>query len=235
MTCTAVKNPTGCRTIDKVLDGGISSESVSLVYGEAETGKTTLAMQCAVNCARQGKKTLFIDCDGMFSAKRLSQIASEKFNEIAELIILMKPNNFREQTIIVDRLTDYVNEKFGLVVIDTVTSLYRLRVAEAPDKTFELNRELNRQLASLAQTARTQRTAVLMVSQVQTLFKKDHVSIEPVATRVVKFWADVIINMNLTENPTIVKAILEKASTTVQPMTCYLKIDESGIHEYPVH
>lgn len=229
------KTPTGCRAIDKVLDGGVSSESVSLVYGEAETGKTTLAMQCAVNCAKQGYKTLFIDCDGMFSAKRLSQIASEKFDEIAELIILMKPDNFREQAVIVDRLTDYVNERFGLVVIDTVTSLYRLRVAEAPDKTFELNRELNRQLASLAQIARMQRIAVLMVSQVRTAFKEDHVSIEPVATRVLKFWADTIINMNLTENPTIVKAILEKASRMVQPMTCYLKIDESGIREYLVH
>jgi DNA repair protein RadB len=229
------KIPTDCRTVDTVLDGGISSGNISLVYGEAETGKSTFATQCAVNCARQGHKTLFIDCDGMFSAKRLFQIASEKFEEIAEFIVLMRPSIFREQTMIVDRLTDYVNERFGLVVIDTVTSLYRLRVAETPDKTFELNRELNRQLASLAQVARTQRIAVLMVSQVRTAFKEDHVSIEPVATRVLKFWSDAIINMNPTENPQIIKAILEKVPKGAQSMTCYLKIDESGIHEYLVH
>jgi KaiC/GvpD/RAD55 family RecA-like ATPase len=68
--------PTGCRELDKILDGGISSENVGLFYGEAETGKTTFAMQCAVNCALRGYKTLFIDCDGTFSARRLSQIAS---------------------------------------------------------------------------------------------------------------------------------------------------------------
>ena len=69
-----------------VLEGGIPLESVSLIYGEAETGKTTLAMQLAINYAKQAYKTLFIDCDGTFSARRLSQIAGQNFKEIAELI-----------------------------------------------------------------------------------------------------------------------------------------------------
>ena len=111
------KIPTGCRTIDKILEGGIPFESVSLIYGEAETGKTTLAIQCAINCAGQGYKTLFVDCDGTFSTRRLSQMASERFKEIAELIILMKPNNFREQTLVIDQLTDYITKNFGLVII----------------------------------------------------------------------------------------------------------------------
>jgi DNA repair protein RadB len=224
--------PTGCKTIDKTLEGGIPSGSVSLIYGEAETGKSTLAMQCALNLAKQGHKTLFIDCDSTFSAKRLSQMASERFDEVAEQIILMRPSDFREQSLVVDRLADYVTKNFGLVVMDTITSLYRVKVAESPKKAFELNRELNRQLASLAQTARTQKVAVLMISQVRTAFKEDHVSIEPVATRVVKFWADTIINLKLTENPQIVNAILEKTFTKAQPITCHLRIEQSGIHEY---
>jgi len=104
------KISTGCRTIDKNLEGGIPFESVSLIYGEPETGKTTLAIQCAINCAGQGYKTLFVDCDSTFSTRRLSQIASERFKEVAELIILMKPNNFREQTLVIDQLTDYITK-----------------------------------------------------------------------------------------------------------------------------
>ena len=229
------KISTGCRTIDKFLDGGIPFESVSLIYGEAETGKTTLAMQCAMNCARQGYKILFVDCDGTFSTRRLSQMASEKFKEIAELIILMKPNNFREQTLVIDQLTDYITKNFGLVIIDTVTTLYRVKIAEFPEKSFELNRELNRQMALLAQIAKTQKIAVLMTSQVRSVFQEAHVSIEPVATRVLKFWADVIIAMKPTENPRIIKAILEKSPKMVQPLTCHLKIEETGVNEYLVH
>jgi len=227
------KVPTGCKAIDKVLDGGIPFESVSLIYGEAETGKTTLAMQCAVNCARKGYKSLFVDCDGTLSARRLSQIASEKFKEIAELIILMKPNNFREQTVVIDHLADYITKSFGLIVVDTVTSLYRAKVAESPEKTFELNRELNREIAFLAQIAKTQKIAVLITSQVRSVFNEAHVSIEPVGTRVLKFWADTIIAVKPTENPRIIRAVLEKSlkkTKSFQPITCHLKIDETGIH-----
>lgn len=201
-----------------------------MLYGEAETGKTTLATQCAVNCAKEGYKTLFIDCDGVFSVNRFSQIASRRFEELAELIILMRPSSFREQMMIMDRLTDYVTQNTALVVIDTITSLYRLKVAESPEKTFELNRELNRQLGSLAQIVRARKIAILTVSQVHAAFKEEHVSIEPVATRVLKFWADTIVEMKPTEDSRIIKAILEKGSSKTELVTCYLKIDESGIH-----
>jgi len=224
------KISTGCEAIDKILDGGIPLGSVNLVYGEAETGKTTLAIQCAVNCARRGYKTLFMDCDGTFSGRRLSQIAIGDFNDIAELIILMKPNNFSEQTTAIDRLIEYVTKGFGLVVIDTMTSLYRAEIAEHHKKTFELNRELNRQMACLAQIAKTQKIAMLITSQVQSVFNEAFVSIEPVATRVLKFWADTIIALKPTENAQIIKSVLEKSPKKVQPLTCHLKIEETGIH-----
>jgi DNA repair protein RadB len=227
-----LKIPTGCGTIDRILEGGISQESISLIYGEAETGKTTLAMQCAINCAKQGYKTLFIDCDGTFSSRRLSQLASEKFREIAELILLMKPNDFRDQTLVVDHLTECITKNFGLLIIDTITALYRLRIAEFPKKAFELNRELNRQMALLAQIAKTQKIAVLTLSQVQGVLNETYSSVEPVATRVLKFWADTIIALRPTQKPQIIKVILEKSSKKLQSSTCYLKIEENGIHEY---
>jgi RecA/RadA recombinase len=219
------------------LTGGLQIESVALFYGEAETGKTTLAIQCAVNCARKGLKTLFVDCDGTFSARRLSQIASKDFNEIAEMVILMKPKNFREQTIVVEQLPEYIAKNFGLVIFDTVTSLYSVRVAESPEKTFELNRELNRHMALLAQTAKTQKVAVIATSQVRSVFNDTYVNVEPVGTRVLKFWAETIIAMKPTESLSIIKATLEKRppkGEKFQPLTFTLKIGETGIHDYSI-
>ncbi len=124
--CNLIKKIlTGCGCIDESMSGGISPGSLTLIYGEPETGKTTLAMQCAVNCAMQNYKTLFVDCDNTFSAKRLSQVSSGKFEEIAELMLLMRPTDFKEQTAVIDRLSEYIAKNFGLVVIDTFTSLYR--------------------------------------------------------------------------------------------------------------
>ena len=231
------KIPTSCISIDRILTGGLQIGSIALCYGEAETGKTALAIQCAVNCAKKGLKTLFVDCDGTFSAQRLSQIASRDFDKTAELVILMKPKSFREQTVVVEQLPEYIVKNFGLVVFDTVTSLYSLRIAESPEKTFELNRELNRHMALLAQTAKTQRVAVLVTSQVRSVFDDTYVNVEPVGTRVMKFWAETIIDMRPTENPSIVKATLEKAplkEEKFEPVTFSLKIEEAGLHDYPI-
>ncbi|MBT0158786.1 AAA family ATPase [Candidatus Bathyarchaeota archaeon A05DMB-2] len=226
---------TGCGCIDNHLNGGISTESLTLIYGEPETGKTTLAMQCAVNCAMQGYKTLYVDCDSTFSPKRLAQVAAGKFDEVAELIILMRPADFREQAAVIDRLSEYTARNFGLAVIDTFTSLYRIKVAEASGKAFELNRELNRQMAILAQTAKIQKIPVIVTSQVRSVFDEPQVSVEPVATRVLKFWADTIIAMKPTENPQEIKAVLEKTPETPQEVACNLTIDETGIHDSAFH
>ena len=226
---------TGCSCIDSHLNGGISPQSVTLIYGEPETGKTTLAMQCAVNCAMQNLKTLFVDCDNTFSPKRLSQVASGKFEEIADRIILIKPADFKEQTAVIDRISEYTAKNFGLVIIDTFTSLYRAEVAESSGKAFGPNRELNRQMAILSQTAKTQKMPVVITSQVRSVFDDSYVSVTPVATRVLKFWADTIIAMKPTENPQTIKAVLEKTHEKAQEATCHLRINETGIHDYPFH
>ncbi len=221
---------TGNRCIDDNLGGGLAPDSVTLVYGEAETGKSTLAMQCAVNAALQSLKVLYVDCDGTFSAKRLSQLSAGKFDEISELIVLVKPKDFTEQIAFIDRLADYVINTVGLVVFDTVTSLYRVKVAEASGKAFGLSRELNRQMAIIAQTAKTKKIPMLVISQVRSVLDEPQVAVEPVGTRVLKFWADTIIAMKPTENPQTLKAVVEKPAKDSETI-CYFRIDLTGIHD----
>jgi RecA/RadA recombinase len=212
--------------------GGIPLASVTLVYGEEETGKTTLAMQCAVNCAKRGYKVMFVDSERTFSSRRLSHIAPDNFNEISELIILARPTDFKEQTVIVDQLNDYINSNFKLVIFDTITSLYRLQIAETPSKTFQLNRELNRQLAFLAQTAKTLKIGILITSQVHAVFNEPLVSMAPVGTRVLNFWADVVIALKHTEDPRIIKAVLEKSPSSPTTSDYDLRIEKDGIHDF---
>ncbi|MCJ7714134.1 AAA family ATPase [Candidatus Bathyarchaeota archaeon] len=221
---------TGCKCLDNYLDGGISPGTITLIYGEPETGKTTLAMQCAINCAMKNHKTLYIDCDGTFASSRLYQIASENFDKIADLILLMKPIDFKEQAIVIDNLSEYTTKNFGLVVIDTFTSLYRAEIGVYSKQTFNLNRELNRQLAILAQNTKTQKLPIIITSQVRSVFGNSYNSVEPVATRVLSFWAETIISMKPTLDPQIIKAEFEKTSTNLREAYCTLRINGTGIH-----
>ncbi len=221
---------TGSKCIDEATGGGILPETITLIYGEPETGKTTLAMQCAVNCAVQKLKVLYVDCDNTFYAKRLSQIAKERFDEVAERIVLVKPKDFKEQTAVIDQIQDYT-ANVGLIIIDTFNSLYSARVAESSTKAFSINRELNRQLAILAQTVKIQKIPVIITSQVRSVLSEQTASVRPVATRVLKFWADTIIALKPTHNRQTIKAVLEKAKEIGQEITCYVQIGESGIQD----
>ena len=88
---------TGSMRLDTALNGGLPIGEITLIYGEAETGKTGLAIQCSVNAARIGFKTLYIDCEGTFKPERLSQIAQSDIDEVSEMIIIARPSSFQEQ------------------------------------------------------------------------------------------------------------------------------------------
>jgi len=220
---------TGIDCIDTI-DNGITSETITLIYGEPETGKSTLTTQCAFNCATQGLKTLYIDCDNTFSSKRLAQIAAEKFDNIADKIILIKPKNFKEQTAVIDQINAYITPNFGLIVIDTINSLYGAKFAEAPNKTkaFSVNRELNRQMAILAQTSKIQKIPIMINSQVRTMFGDPSGSIKPAANRVLTFWADNIISLKPAETK-IIKVTVEKNHSKMVHVICHAQINERGI------
>jgi len=214
-----------------LLGGGFPTEAVSLVYGEAETGKTSLAVQCAVNCARRGIKSLFIDTDGTFSYERLSQIAEYDYEKISPLMIIMRPTTFQEQSRAIDSLEKVITNKFGLIVVDTVTSLYRVEFDDT-EETYAANRELNRQLAVLTQIAKTCGVAVLVISQVRSVPFGETVEMKPVATRVLNYWSDIILDMKQTGQTRVIKVLREKHPKIKGTGFIYIKIESTGISDY---
>jgi len=223
--------PTGCISLDKLLGGGFPTEGVSLVYGEAETGKTSLAVQCAVNCARRDIKSLFIDTDGTFSYERLSQIAEYDYEKISPLMIIMRPTTFQEQSRAIDQLEKVITNKFGLIIVDTVTSLYRVELDD-PKETYAANRELNRQLAVLTQIAKTCGVATLIISQVRSVPLGETIEIKPVATRVLNYWSEVVLDMKQTGQTRVIKVLREKHPKIKGTGFIYIKIESTGINDY---
>ncbi len=223
---------TGSFILDRVLEGGLPPGTVTLLYGEAETGKTSLVIQCAVNSARLGYKTFLVDTDGAFSAERLSQIAGEDLEEVAERIIVVNPLSFSEQAVVVDDLEMYMNERFGLIAIDTITSLYRSELTKDKAETYRMNRELNRQIATLTQTAKTFNVPLLLTSQVRSVLTPREGSVSPVATRVLKYWAHNVVSLVRTSQQNVVRAKVEKSGGKERNIAFNLVISQDGVHDY---
>ncbi|CAN1136141.1 DNA repair protein RAD51 homolog [Linum perenne] len=72
---------TGSRELDKVLEGGMETGSITEIYGEFRSGKTQLCHTLCVTCQLpldQGGgegKAMYIDAEGTFRPQRLLQIA----------------------------------------------------------------------------------------------------------------------------------------------------------------
>jgi len=147
--------------------------------------------------------------------------------------MVFSPRTFQEQDEIIDTLENFISPRMKLIIFDTISSLYRLELVDRK-KTFRLNRQMNRQLASLVEVAREKEITVLLTSQVRSVFEDNETynkqSIEPVAARLLGFWSDLILRLRSTSNPTIKRAELMKPHQFKSASSsCLLKLTNSGM------
>lgn len=222
--------PTGATSLDRLLHGGLPPHQLSLFYGEASTGKTLLALQCSLQAARRGYQVIYVDADGGFPAERLKRLGDES---LTPNIGIFTPRSFYEQTVLVENLDRYFHPKLGLLVFDTINSLYRLAIAD-PELTTPTNKELNRQLAYLTRFTKTYGVPVLLTSQVRGVISEESQlqaeKVEPVAPRILRFWCSSIIQLKTTPKPNVKAALLEKLEGKArQGLFCHFKITDWGL------
>ena len=115
-------------------------QGINLVYGEAATGKTTLAMQEALREAKDNKKVAFIDTENSFSIERIKQMDKD-YEELIKKIFVFNPKDFMEQHELIKNLS-----KFDLIIMDTLGHFYRMAIKE---NLYVTNARLNKQLRIL--------------------------------------------------------------------------------------
>jgi DNA repair protein RadB len=157
---------TACPSIDELLGGGVETGCITLLYGEAGTGKTNLCLQLATNVARQGRKVVYIDTEGL-SAERLRQIGGEAFEVVLQNLLISDPLTFEDQEKQVERAARFCegDQNVGLVVLDSATLHFRLT---RKDEEREDRQSLNRQVTKLMRIARKSDVPVVITSQVYT-------------------------------------------------------------------
>ena len=221
------KASSGSGIMDYLLDGGYEKDVITTIYGPAGSGKTTLCMMCAVNVARQKKKIIYIDTEGGFSFERLSQIAGD-YKKILEHIFFLKPTNFDEQKKKFEKLKEIVNDKIGLIVVDTISMLYRLELGTS-ENVYDVNRELGRQISYLNEIARKKHIPVLICNQVYSDFE-DKTKVNIVGGDILKYGCKCLIELQITPSRNR-KAILRKHRSIGEQKEVVFKIVHEGISE----
>ena len=110
---------TGYKEFDRVLGGGLISGEVVLMSGEPGVGKSTILLQVALNISSK-LRVLYVCGEESPSqlVSRLDRLAKEKDNV---------ENIFVTNDIVVENIFNLVSEeKFGLVIVDSVQSVSSL-------------------------------------------------------------------------------------------------------------
>lgn len=212
--------------IDKLLDGGIEKDTITNIYGEPGSGKTNIAMLCAISCINQGKKVLFIDTEGGFSFERFKQLTKENYSEYLKKIIFIMPKKWEEQIKSIENLEKILEQDdIGLVIIDSIVSLYRL---EINDENFnEVNRELSRQYSILSNISRSRNIPTLVTNQVYSSGGK----IELTSRLIGKYWSKALIKFEKLDAPNHRIATIMKHRSLPEGRKIEFEITKDGFKE----
>jgi DNA repair protein RadB len=219
-----VKLETGCKSLDQLLGGGLEPGTITLVYGEAGTGKTNLCLQLARNAilAERGK-VVYLDTEGV-SMERLEQICGKNMQKVLKGLLFYHPQSLADQ----ERNTAQI-EKIkapGLVVIDSLNMYYRLQLKTASD---EASRSITAQLASLLKISRAENAPVLITGQVYT----DDETVRPFGGRIMEHIVKTIVRLERTGPSGNRRAILLKHRSQPEGQVAEFVLTAQGIEAPP--
>lgn len=182
---------TGIPSLDRLLGGGFHSSAINLVYGEPTAGKTTLTLTTVLNhlSSNRASKAVYLDIDNKLNVERLQQLFSNQ-DSLLKRFRFSAPDSFDLQSITLEYLPDLEPE--DIVIIDSITGLYRGETEDV-ERTFQSNKELNRQVGYILEVAKTSGATMIITGQVRSIL--DSSNIEPVAPRILRYWSSTILKL----------------------------------------
>jgi len=126
---------TGSKELDKLLNGGFETGSITELFGEFRTGKSQLCHTIAVTCqlpidngGAEGK-CLYIDTEGTFRPERLLAVAERyglQGSDVLDNVAYARAYNSDHQMTLLTQAAAMMSEsRYAVVVVDSATACYR--------------------------------------------------------------------------------------------------------------
>lgn len=216
-----------CPPIDRLLDGGLESGVITNFYGPAASGKTNVAKCAVVSAVNAGKKVVYIDTEGGFSAERLEQVGGSA-KKYTDNMILLEPKTWPEQGQAVRKLQILCKkEPIGLVVVDSIVALWRVTIDDSNH--VLTNKELATQLSILSKIARENNIPVLLTNQVYA--EPETGKIEMSGRNIVKWWSKNIVELMHSGRTSCRIARISRARSIAEDKTVEFEIYAKGLKD----
>ncbi len=112
---------TGSQNLDNLIGG---YEGLTVIYGPASTGKTTLCLIATISELAKRNKVIFLDTERGFSIERFKQINDDK--KLMDNLLLFNAGSFKKQLEYVRNFNAIrKNTSIGLIIVDSLGNHYR--------------------------------------------------------------------------------------------------------------
>jgi DNA repair protein RadB len=210
--------------LKEMLGNDLPKETITTIYGPPAIGKSTLCFQIIVDYLKIKKKVIYIDTEGGFSVERLKQINN---NVNLNDIIVFSPKSFEDQQKVITQLNKEIknSKNIGLVIIDSLVMLYRLKLGGNPQK---INSDLGEQLRLLTEISRTFEIPILVTNQMYRDFETKEKKM--VGGDLINYWSKTILEMDFENSDKYIK--LKKHKFKESGEKKFFKISNVGLEEF---
>ena len=214
--------------IDELLDGGIEKGIITQIFGPPSSGKSNIALALAVNVAKQGKKSIYIDTEGGISLDSIKQIARFDFSKIWKYIHVLEPTTFNEQNNNIKSLDLWISNNYegiDLIVLDSAVALYRVEDKRSPN----VNNDFSKQIEILLKIARKFNIAVVLTNQIYNSFDEGKDNVNPVGGTILQYRSKTMIQLEKSDELHERIASIRKHRSIAEGKTTKFKITSNGI------
>lgn len=153
----------GSLLIDKVLGGGIGYGRATEIYGLESSGKTTLALQFAAQCQKNGGRVAYIDVENALDTSYAAHLGVN-----VDKLIFSQPSSGEQALEIADMLVK--SGEINLIIVDSVAALTpQVELdGEMSDMTIgALARLMSKALRKLTGTLNDKNCAIIFINQIR--------------------------------------------------------------------
>lgn len=175
---------------------------LTLIYGPASSGKTTLVTKIAYSEVLDGKAVLFVSTENELFIERLS--GNDK---VLKRIVIVPIRDYSVQHFLITKALSKIIREYGInvLVVDSITGL-----ARGEENYAKATYMLKHQLASLLKEARAWKIPVILTSQVRAIID-EYEGYEASARSILEYWCSNIVRLSIIERG-FREALIEKSS-----------------------
>lgn len=184
------------------------------IWGDYGVGKTTLSLQKALNFAFDSKKSIYIYTKMNFPFEKIKNFIQKSTSNPLDNIIFIKSLDFEDLYSLVFNLEFIIlkNPKnFYLIIIDSITDLYRLELnRESKEKNFLFNYKLNQILANLYYLNENYYIKIIVVNNISNISQNGQIIEVQSGGKVMDYWVNTSIKIQRTDKPNCRKFIFQE-------------------------